>query len=60
LNLKGERGERLETQYIIKVIKLRRVKLAGIVARMGQMRNTYSILVGNPERKRPLGRYGRR
>jgi hypothetical protein len=27
---------------------------------MGDKRNTYKILVGNPERKRPLGRYWRR
>jgi hypothetical protein len=27
---------------------------AGHVARMGEMRNTYKILVGTPEKKRPL------
>jgi hypothetical protein len=27
---------------------------------MGQMRNAYNILVGKPERKRPLGRRGSR
>jgi len=26
------------------------------VARMGNMRNTYKILVGKPDGKRPLGR----
>jgi hypothetical protein len=30
--------------------------LAGYVARMGQMRNIYNVLVGKPEVKRPLGR----
>jgi len=28
----------------------------GHVVRMGEMRNAYGILVGKPERKRPLGR----
>jgi hypothetical protein len=28
----------------------------GYVARMGDMRNAYSIFVGKPEMKRPLGR----
>jgi hypothetical protein len=38
------------------MIKSRRVRLAVHVAHMGEMRNTYSILVGKPEGKRPLGR----
>jgi hypothetical protein len=29
---------------------------AGHVARMGDIRNSYSILVGKPEGKRPFGR----
>jgi hypothetical protein len=32
------------------------MRWAGYVARMGKKRNTYRILVGNPEGKRPLGR----
>jgi hypothetical protein len=36
-------------------IKINRLRWAGHVARMG-MRNTYRILVGEPERKRPLRR----
>jgi hypothetical protein len=40
---------------IIRMIKSRRMKLAGYVARMGEKRNAYRILVGNPEGKRPLG-----
>jgi hypothetical protein len=32
----------------------------GLVARMGDMRNTHKIMVGKPERKRPLGRPRRR
>jgi hypothetical protein len=31
------------------------MRWGGHVVWMGQMRNTYSILVGRPERKRPLG-----
>jgi len=30
--------------------------MGGHIARMGKMRNIYKILVGKPERKRPLGR----
>jgi len=32
------------------------MKWAGHVARMGQMRNSFTILVGKPKGKRPLGR----
>jgi hypothetical protein len=41
---------------IIKMIKSRRMRWAVHVARMGEKRNAYSILVGKPEGKRPLGR----
>jgi hypothetical protein len=41
---------------IIRIIKWRRMKWAGHVARMGEKRNVYRLLVGKPERKRPLGR----
>jgi hypothetical protein len=37
-----------------------RMRWAGHAARMGETRNEYRILVGKPERKRPLGRPGRR
>jgi hypothetical protein len=40
---------------IIKVIKSRRMRWAGHIARMGEKRNAYRILVGKPEGKRPLG-----
>jgi hypothetical protein len=36
------------------------MRWAGHVARRGEKRNAYSILVGNPEGKRPLGRPRRR
>jgi hypothetical protein len=41
---------------IIRVIKSRRMKWAGRVARMGEGRGAYRILVGRPEGRRPLGR----
>jgi hypothetical protein len=41
---------------IIRIIKSRRMRWAGHVARMEETRNTYRILVGKPEGKRPLGR----
>jgi hypothetical protein len=40
----------------IRVIKSRRMKWAGHVARMGEKRGAYRILVGRPEGRRPLGR----
>jgi hypothetical protein len=45
---------------IIRIIKSRRMRWAGHVARMGEKRNAYRFLVGEPERKRPLGRPRRR
>jgi hypothetical protein len=42
------------------MIKLRRMRWAGNVARMGETRNAYRVLVGKPEEKRPLGRPRRR
>jgi hypothetical protein len=45
---------------IIRMIKSRRIRWAGHVARMGEKRNAYRILVGNPAGKRPLGRPRRR
>jgi hypothetical protein len=41
---------------IIRIIKSRRMRWAGHVARMWEKRNTYGFLVGKPEGKRPLGR----
>jgi hypothetical protein len=42
------------------VIKSRRMKWAGHVARMGKGRSVYGVLVGRPKGKRPLGRSRRR
>jgi hypothetical protein len=41
---------------IIRIIKSRRMSWAGHVARMGEKRNDYRLLVGKPEGKKPLGR----
>ena len=41
---------------IVRVIILRRMRWAGHVARMGEERGVYRVLVGKPEGKRPLGR----
>jgi hypothetical protein len=45
---------------IIRVIKSRRLRWAGHVARMGEWRGAYRALVGKPEGRRPLGRPRRR
>ena len=45
---------------IVRVIKSRRMRWAGYVARMGEERVAYRFLVGKPEGKRPLGRPRRR
>jgi hypothetical protein len=44
------------SQSIIRIIKWRRMRWAGYMARMGEKRNVYRLLVGKPEGKRPLGR----
>jgi hypothetical protein len=58
------RNEELHNLYyspsIIRVIKSRRMRRAGHVARMGEKRNVHRLLVGKPEGKRPLGRPRRR
>jgi ribosome biogenesis protein Tsr3 len=36
--------------------KSRRMKWTGHVARIGEKKNAYTILVGKPEGKRPVGR----
>jgi hypothetical protein len=41
---------------IIRIIKSRRMRWAGHVARTREKRNAYRILAGKPEGKRPLGR----
>ena len=41
---------------IVRVIKSRRMRSAGHVARMGEERGVYRVLVGKPEGRKPLGR----
>ena len=41
---------------IVRVIKSRRMRWAGHVARMGEGKGVYRVLVGKPEGRRPLGR----
>jgi ribosomal protein L15E len=41
---------------IMRVTKSRRMRCEGYVARMGEGRVVYRVLVGKPEGKRPLGR----
>jgi hypothetical protein len=41
---------------LIRMIKSRRMRWAGYVARMGAKRNAYMLLVRKPEGRRPLGR----
>ena len=45
---------------IVQVIKSRRMRLAGHVARMEEGRSVHKVLVGKPEGNRPLGRPRRR
>jgi hypothetical protein len=45
---------------IVRVIKSRRMRWAGHVARRGEGRAVYRVLVERPEGKRPLGRPRRR
>ena len=45
---------------IVRVVKSRRMRWAGHVARMGKGRAVHRVLVGKPEGKTPLGRPRRR
>ena len=53
-------NEELNSLYpspnIVRVIKSRRMRWAGHVARMEEGRSVHRVLVGKPEGKRPLGR----
>jgi hypothetical protein len=57
-------NEELHSLYsspsIVRVIKARRIRWAGHLARTGEVRGAYNILVGRPEGRRPLGRPRRR
>jgi len=57
-------NEELDDLYsspnIVRVIKSRRMRWVGHVARMGEERGVYRVLVGRPEGRRSLGRPRRR
>jgi len=53
---KEELNNLYSSANIVRVIKSRRMKWAWHVARMGEERGVYRVLVGKPEGKRPLGR----
>ena len=46
----------MSSLMICTLMKSRRTAWAGRVVRMGDRRDAYSVLVGKPERKRPLAR----
>jgi hypothetical protein len=48
------------SRNIVRIIKSKRLRWAGHVARMGEGRGVYKVLIGRPKRKRPLGRHRRR
>ena len=52
----GELNDLYSSPNIVRVMKSRRMRWAGHVARMGEERGVYRVLVGKPEGKRPLGR----
>jgi len=55
-----ELNDLYSSPYIFRVIKSRRLRWAGHVARMVERRGEYRILMGKPEGKGPLGRPRRR
>jgi hypothetical protein len=56
----GELHNLCSSPDIIRQIKSRRMRWAGHVARMGEGRHVYRVLVGKPEGKKPLERPRRR
>ena len=56
----SHRWEELNDLYslpnIVRVVKSRRMRCAGHVARMGEDRGVHRVLVVKPEGKRPMGR----
>jgi hypothetical protein len=55
-----ELNEVYSSPNIIRVVKSRRMRWMGHVARMGEKRGAYRILVGKPEGRRPRERSRRR
>jgi hypothetical protein len=60
LKLNEELHDLYSSPTIVRVIKSRRMRWAGHVARMGEGTGVYRVLVGKPEGKNPLGRPRRR
>jgi len=54
--INGSHMFRLYKVAIVRLWKLRRMRWAGHVARMGERRGVYRVLVGRSEGKRPRGR----
>ena len=57
---KKELNDLYASPNIVRVIKSRRMRWAGHVARTGDKRGVFRVLVGKPEGKKPLGRPKRR
>ena len=55
-----ERSDLHSLPNIVRVVKSRRMRWAGHVARLGEGRGVHRVLVGKPEGKGPLGRPRRR
>ena len=58
--MEEELNDLYSTPNIVRVIKLKRMRWAGHVVRMGEERGVYRVLVWKPEGRRPLGRPRRR
>jgi hypothetical protein len=56
----GELNDLYFSPNIVRMVKSGRMSWAGHVARMGERRGVYRVLVGISEEKRPLGRPRRR
>ena len=54
-----EMNDLYSSSDIVQVIKSIRMRWTGHVTRIGERRSLYSVLVGKPEGKMPLGRPGR-
>jgi hypothetical protein len=54
--LRNELHSLYSSPNIVRVTKSRRRTWAGHVARMGEERGIYRVLIGKPQDKRPLGR----
>jgi hypothetical protein len=55
-----ELNNRYSSPNIVRVIKSSTLRWTGHVARMGEGRGVYKVMVGKPEGRRPLGRPRRR